>query len=162
MTGLQPYATPAPHSNHSHIFVQCCWHNISKLLSPPLWVAAGRSRDPCCSLSYVEPDHCGQHGKKKKQVMWIIRWPSVQPETRNSLQMSLFPVQYRPLNPGRHGARVWRCFSFSLFLRPPFFPLSVRDITCTVKTSIRPVKFSISAFIYRCYYNIDSLRVMLI
>ena len=31
MTGLQPYVTSEPHSNHSHIFVQCCWHSISKL-----------------------------------------------------------------------------------------------------------------------------------
>lgn len=49
MTGLQPYVTSAPHSNRSHIFVQCCWHTISKLVSPQ-WVAAGRSRDPCCML----------------------------------------------------------------------------------------------------------------
>ena len=50
MTVLETCATSDPHSNHHHIFVQFCWHSSDKLLSPPQWVAVGRSRR--CSWTF--------------------------------------------------------------------------------------------------------------
>lgn len=56
MTVLESCATTDPHSNHHHIFVQFCWHSSGKLLSPPQWVAIGRSRHFSWTLSYKPGD----------------------------------------------------------------------------------------------------------
>ena len=100
MTGLQSYATSAPHCNHSHIFVQCCCHGIRKLRCVLSGWRRGGAGTPHCTLGWRSQIAVGSLGRS--QEMWIIRWPSVQPQTWNPDESSN-SSQSSSWKPGFHG-----------------------------------------------------------